>query len=105
MNKSIGMVLCMAFLVVAIAMPELAFAQSGFDQAGASGWRVVCSFLKSPVVTFVVAAIIVGLLIAMMSNEENKLVGRGLQILVGVSVILAIPGLLTMLGLPVPGGC
>lgn len=105
MSKSMGMVPALAFLALAMIVPDLAFAQGGFNEAGASGWAAVCEFLKSPVVTFIVAAVIIGLLIAMMSNEENKLVGRMLQILVGVSVILALPGLLTMLGLPVPGGC
>ncbi len=104
MSKAMGMAAVLAFGVLAMFVPEIAFAQ-GFNEAGESGWRAVCEFLKSPVVTFIVAAVVVGLIIAMMSNEENKLVGRMLQILVGVAVILALPGLLTMLGLPVPGGC
>jgi len=102
-----GMTVLMGLAAVMMLMPELALAQagSGFDSAGQRGWQAVCSFLRSPIVTFVVAAVAIGLLIAMMSNEENKLVGRLLQILVGVAVLLALPGVLTMIGLPVPGGC
>lgn len=84
--------------------PEVAMAQAGgFDEVGQRGWQAICQFLRSPIVTVVAAAVIVGLLIAVMSNEENKVIGRILQILIGVALLLAIPGVLGLLGLPVPG--
>lgn len=85
-------------------VPEVALAQAGgFDQVGQRGWQAICQFLNSPIVTVIAAAVVVGLLIAVMANEENKVIGRILQILIGVALLLAIPGVLGLLGLPVPG--
>jgi tetrahydromethanopterin S-methyltransferase subunit C len=87
-----------------VFIPEVAFAQAGgFDQVGQRGWQAICQFLRSPIVTVIAAAVVVGLLIAIMANEENKVIGRILQILIGVALLLAIPGVLSLLGLPVPG--
>jgi O-antigen ligase len=87
-----------------VFVPEVAFAQSGgFNEVGQRGWQAICQFLRSPIVTVIAAAVVVALLIAVMANEENKVIGRILQILIGVALLLAIPGVLGLLGLPVPG--
>lgn len=104
MTSKTAVVIAVLVGLLTLAMPELALAQAGgFDEVGQRGWQAICQFLRSPIVTVVAAAVIVGLLIAVMSNEENKVIGRILQILIGVALLLAIPGVLGLLGLPVPG--
>lgn len=80
--------------------PELALAQSsGFDQVGRSGLDAVCAFTKSPMITLIAAFAFLSALVAVVLNEDNRLLGWILKIVMGVICILYLPALLSLLGL------
>jgi len=93
-------VVVQAAAVLAILAPQPAAAQArGLEDVGGGMIEAVCRFTQSPLVTGIAAFSVVACLVLLLINEGRELLTRVLQIVLAIAGLLALPGIMSMLGM------
>lgn len=91
-------------LFAAMALPGAAHASTntlttgGWNKLGSNMAKTFCGFLESPIITIVVAVGALALFIVAAMNEDNGTMSKLLKVLGFGMAMLAIPGILPLLG-------
>lgn len=92
----------MLLLLLAVMTPGRAAAQAqDFGGLGTGLWRLICSFIKSPIVAVIVGVGILAAFVVAALNEDNGTLSKILKVVIFGMAILFIPMLLNMLGFDV----
>lgn len=92
------MLVAIAYGLFVLLLPDVAMA-GPFDVVGDRLKKVVCEFVKSPLVLVIVAAALIGLLVLMAVNEDKGLISTALKILVGGLMIYFLGSFIVVLGI------
>lgn len=102
-NRSVKAYTTLAFFA-AMSLPGAAHASTntlttgGWNKLGGNMAKTFCGFLESPIVTIVVAVGALALFVVAAMNEDNGTMSKLLKVCCFGMAILAIPGILPLLG-------